>query len=102
MRDDIKKSDNDSEVVTTINVSHVVNDQHFTSSIDPAVIDHVVVDNKVTIITDDITDNDSGSNIVASLTEHSEVIQSSSNISVVIPSYKEGIHILYYVHLYCQ
>ena len=101
MRDDNKKSDNDSEVVTTINVSHVVNDQHFTSSIDPAVIDHIVVDNEVTIITDDITDNDGGSNIVASLTEHNEVIQ-SSNISVVIPSYKEGIHILYYVHLYCQ
>ena len=100
MRDD-KKSDNDSEVVTTVNTNHDVNDQHFTSSIDPAVIDHVVVDNEVTIITDDITDNDGGSNIVASLTEHSEVIQ-SSNISVVIPSYKEGIHILYYVHLYCQ
>ena len=96
MRDD-KKSDNDSEVVTTVNTNHDVNDQQFTSS-----IDHVVVDNEVTIITDDITDNDGGSNIVASLTEHSEVIQSSSNISVVIPSYKEGIHILYYVHLYCQ
>ena len=96
MRDD-KKSDNDSEVVTTVNTNHDVNDQHFTSS-----IDHVVVDNEVTIVTDNVTDNDSGSNIVASLTEHSEVIQSSSNISVVIPSYKEGIHILYYVHLYCQ
>ena len=99
MRDDNKKGDNDGEVVTTINTNHDINDQHFTSSIDPAVIDHVVVDDEVTIITDDITDNDGGSNIVASLTEHSEVIQSSSNISVVIPSCKEGIHILYYVHL---
>ena len=79
--------------MTAVNISHIVNDQNYTSSIDPAVIDHVVVDNEVTIITDDITDNDGGSNIVASLTEHSEVIQ-SSNISVVIPSYKEGIHIL--------
>ena len=66
MRDDNKKSDNDSEVVTTVSTNPDVNDQHFTSSIDPAVIDHVVVDNEVTIITDDITDNDGGSNIVAS------------------------------------
>ena len=102
MRDDNKKSDNDSEVVTAVNISHVVNDQHVASSIDTAVIDHVIVDNEVTIVTDNVTDNDGGSNIVATLTEHSEVIQSSSNISVVIPSYKEGIHILYSVHLYCQ
>ena len=90
MREDNKKSNNNSEVVATVNISHVINDQHVTSSIDP-VTDHIVVDNEVTIVTD-VTDNDDGSNIVAS-TEHSEVVQSSSNISILIPSHKEGIYI---------
>ena len=76
--------------MATVNISHVINDQHVTSSIDP-VTDHIVVDNEVTIVTD-VTDNDDGSNIVAS-TEHSEVVQSSSNISILIPSHKEGIYI---------
>ena len=78
--------------MAAVNISHVINDQHVTSSIDPVVADHIVVDNEVTIVTA-VTDSDDGSNIVAS-TEHSEVVQSSSNISLLIPFHKEGIHIL--------
>ena len=89
-----QKSDNASKVLTAVNISHVMNDQHVTSFIDSAVFDHVVVDNEVTIVTGNITDSDDSSNIVAGSMEHSEVIQSSSNISIVIPSYKEGIHLL--------
>ena len=100
-----QKSDNASEVLAAVNIiSHIMNDQHVTSSINSAVFDHIVVDNEVTIVTDDITDNDDNSNIVAGSIEHSEVIQSSSNISIVVPSYKEGIHMLLckYIYISCQ
>ena len=76
--------------MVTVNIKHVINDQHITLSIDP-VPDHLVVDNEVTIVT--VTDNDDNCTTVAS-TQHSKVIQSSNDFTL-IPSYKEGILLLY-------
>ena len=70
------------------------NDDSLTINIkDEPVTGHVVVDNEVTIV----TSNDDNSNSVAS-TQYSEVVQSSSNNSILIPSNKEGMLLC----MYCQ
>ena len=81
-----KKLPSENIEVATVNMKHVSNDQGVTSSIDP-VIDDVVVDNEVTIVT--VTNNDDSRNNVAS-TQHSEIVQ--CNNSILIPSYKEGMY----------
>ena len=73
-----EKLSDHNDVTLTVNIKHVISDQPVTG--------HVVVDNEVTIV----TSNDDNSNSVAS-TQHSEIVQSSSNNSILIPSNKEGI-----------
>ena len=84
VREDINKelSENDNTEVVTID--------NFTSINDP------VISSEVTIAT--VNDNYDDSGTISS-TQHNEVVQ-SSNISILIPSHKEGLH--YCVHLFSE
>ena len=89
MREEKLSDHNDitlNDVTLTVNIKHVISEQPVTG--------HVVVDNEVTIV----TSNDDNSNSIAS-TQHSEVVQSSSNNSILIPSNKEGILNTLYVYI---
>ena len=85
-----KSSDDNSSV----NINHVIDDQHVTSSIDP-VNDN---NNEVTIATAN-DEGDDGSNMLVS-SHHDEVVQPSSNNSILIPYSKKGLCVHKYVCVY--